>query len=71
MYCGEKTEVFSPFQVNIHCVKIVSIQSYSGPYFTAFELNTYSVRIQSECGKIRTRITPNTETFYAVIPFYL
>ena len=24
------------------------------------------VRIQSECGKIRTRITPNTDTFYAV-----
>ena len=29
----------------------------------------YSVflRNQSECGKIRTRIIPNTETFYAVI----
>ena len=25
-----------------------------------------SFRIQSECGKMRTRITPNTETFYAV-----
>ena len=24
------------------------------------------VRIQSECGKIRTRITPNTDTFHAV-----
>ena len=24
------------------------------------------VRIQSDCGKIRTRITPNTDTFYAV-----
>ena len=24
------------------------------------------VRIQSECGKIQTRITPNTDTFYAV-----
>ena len=24
------------------------------------------VCIQSECGKIRTRITPNTDTFYAV-----
>ena len=23
--------------------------------------------IQSECGKIRTRITPNAETFYAVL----
>ena len=25
-----------------------------------------SLRIQSECGKIRTRITPNTNTFYTV-----
>ena len=25
-----------------------------------------SIHIQSECGKILTRITPNTETFYAV-----
>ena len=53
-----------------HCVKSVRIRSYSSPYFSAFELNTerYSVslRIQSECGKIRTRITPNTDTFYAV-----
>ena len=24
------------------------------------------VRIQSECGKIRTRITPNTDTFYVL-----
>ena len=39
-------------------------------YFPAFKLNTerYSVslRIQFECGKIRTRKTPNTGTFYAV-----
>ena len=26
-----------------------------------------SLRIQSECGKIRTRITPNTDTFHAVM----
>ena len=25
-----------------------------------------SLRIQSECGKIRTRIIPSTDTFYAV-----
>ena len=53
-----------------HCVKGVRIRSYSGPYFPAFGLNTerYSVsfRIHSECAKIRTRITPNTDTFYAV-----
>ena len=55
---------------NNHCVKNVRIRSYSGPYFPAFRLNTerYSVslHIQSKCGKIRTRITPNTDTFYAV-----
>ena len=55
----------------IHCVKIVRIWSYSGPYFPAFGLNTeryfVSLSVQSECGKIRTRITPNADTFYAVI----
>ena len=52
-----------------HCVKGVRIRSYSGPYFPAFELNTpypVSLRIQSECGKIWTRITQNTDTFHAV-----
>ena len=44
-----------------HCVKSVRIRSYSGPYFPAFRLN-----IQSECGKIWTRITLNTDTFHAV-----
>ena len=43
-----------------HRVKSVRIRSYSGPTYSV------SVRIQSECGKIRTRITPTTETFYAV-----
>ena len=51
-------------------MKSVRIRSYSGPYFSAFGLNTerYSVslRIQFECGKMRTRITPNTDTFYGV-----
>ena len=28
-----------------------------------------SLHIQSECGKMRTRITPNTDSFYAVISF--
>ena len=59
------------YGLSLRCVKGVRIRSYSGPYFPAFGLNTerYSVslRIQSECGKIRTRITPNTETFHAVL----
>ena len=58
---------------NKHCVKRALIQSYSGPYFAAFALNTkrYSVslRIKSECGKIRIRITLNTDTFHYFYQF--
>ena len=40
------------------------------PHFPAFGLNTerygVSLRIQSECRKMRTRTTPNTDTFYVV-----
>ena len=53
-----------------HCLKNVRIWSYSGPYFPAFGLNTerYGVflLIQSQCEKIRTRITLNRDTFHAV-----
>ena len=56
-------------QVN-HCVESVRVRSYFGPHFPAFGLNTeryeLSLRIQSECGKMRTRITPNTNSFHAV-----
>ena len=45
----------------------VPTRSYSGPHFPLFGLNTEYLRIQSKCGKMRTRITPNTDTFYAVI----
>ena len=52
-----------------HCVKTVHIWRYSGPHFPAFGLNSerqeVSLRIRSECGKIWTRITPNTETLQA------
>ena len=53
-----------------HCVKSVRIRSYSGPHFPAFGLNmerySISLRVQSECGKMRTKIIPNTDTFCAV-----
>ena len=59
------------FETYTLSVKIVRIRSYSGPYFPAFGLNTercgVSLRIQSECGKMGTRRSPNTDTFYAVI----
>ena len=53
-----------------HYVKSVRIRSFSGPYFPAFGLNTdfYSVnlRIKSECEKMRSRKSPNTDTFQSV-----
>ena len=45
------------------CIKSVRIRSYSGLHFPALGV---SLCIHSECGKMRTRITPNTDTFYAV-----
>ena len=51
-------------------MKSVRIRSFSGPMFLAFGLNTErysaSLLIQSKCGKIRTRKTPNTDNFHAV-----
>ena len=55
----------------MYCVKSVRIRSYSGLHFPAFGLNTdrcgVSLHIQSECGKMWTRTTPNTDTFNAVM----
>ena len=48
------------YLVNNHCVKIVRIRSFSGPYYSV------SLRIQAEYGKIRTRKTPNTDTFHTM-----
>ena len=65
-----KKNIFLHFK---HCVKSVRIRSYFGPYFPAFGLNTerygVSLRIQSECGKLRTRITPNMDTFYTFLAY--
>ena len=59
--------IFSTAFRNTHYVKSVRIRSHSGPYLPAFRLNTerygVSLRIQSECGKIQTRITANMDTF--------
>ena len=52
-------------------MKSVLIRSFSSPCFPALGLNTerngVSLRIQSKYGKIRTRKTPNTDTFHAVL----
>ena len=54
---------------NIHCVKSVRIQSFSGPHFLSLGLNTES-HIQSECGKMRTRKSPNTVTHFSEKLFF-
>ena len=58
-----------------YCVKSVFIWSYSGPYFPACGLNMeryeISLRIQSKCVELRTRITINTNTFHAVYVYLL
>ena len=60
----------NPESLNFHSVKSVHIRSFSGPYSPAFGLNTeiyfLNLRIQSECGKIRTTETPNMDTTHAV-----
>ena len=50
-----------------HCVKSIRVRSFSVLHFPAFGLNTeicgVNLSIQSKCAEIRTRKTPNTETF--------
>ena len=60
----------SVLRKDLHCVKSVRIRSFSGPYFPTIGTNTERygllLRIQSECGELRTRKTPNMDTFHAV-----
>ena len=60
--------LFAKIVHGYHCVKSVRIRSYSSLYFSIFGLNMerygVSLRIQSEYGKMPTRITPNTDTFH-------
>ena len=55
---------------NSHCIKSVRSQSYSGllhsDWIRRYRIEFVSLRIQSECWKIRTRKTTNTDTFHAV-----
>ena len=56
--------------IDYHCVKTIRVWSFSGPHFPIFGLNTerypVSLGIQSECGKMQTRKTSNTDTLHAV-----
>ena len=58
--------IFLYYGENKYCVKSVCIWSFSGPYFPTSPYFSVSRRIQSEFGKIQTRKTRNTDTFYAV-----
>ena len=67
----EYLSLMKVFDFITHWLKSVRIRSNSGPYFPSFGLDTerygVSLRIQSEWGEMRTRISPNTGTFYAII----
>ena len=56
--------------IHMHCVKSGRTRNFSGPSFSSFGLNTKIYRVnlcsQSECVKMRTRKTPNMDTFHAV-----
>ena len=56
------TKISSNFRRSaiIHCAKSVCIRNYSGPYFSAFGLNTERYSMQ-------TRITLNIDTFHTVL----
>ena len=61
MFLNRVTQSFKKIMKDPYCVKSVHIWNFSGPYFP-----TFGVTIQSGCGKILSRKTPNTYTFHAV-----
>ena len=75
LYCRKVKQIFINTYLSCsHCVKSVHIRSFSGMYFLALGLDAerygVSLCIQSESGKMRTRKTPNKDTFHAVILWY-
>ena len=64
------------FRWDQHCIKIVRIRRFCGPYFPVFELYTenteyteYLSVFSPNAENIRTRKTPNTDTFHVVQKF--
>ena len=51
----------------VHCVKSARIRSYSSPRFARIFPDSVFRRNAESARKMRTRITPNTDTFYAVV----
>ena len=76
--CHSPESCLRPFQTDIMKLQTLKLREkcpYSQLFWSAFSrIRTeyeVSLRIQSKCGKMRTRITPNTDTFYAVLWSYL
>ena len=62
------------YSKSTHCLKSVRIRSYSGPHFSLIfphadwirrdtGISPNSVWMREDAGKMRTRTTPNTDTF--------
>ena len=64
--CLLKTGTKSKHLRSIRCVRSVRIWSYSDLYFPTLGLDMERHGVE-KCSKIRTRTTPNTGTFHAVI----
>ena len=58
--------IFTAWKVSVFGVILLRIFPHSD-WILNTERYEVSLRIQSECRKMRTRITPNMDTFYAVI----
>ena len=75
--CAVREGVFRNFAkfTGKHLCKILFFNSlrekcpYSELFWSAFSRILTEYLIESECGKIRTRITPNMDTFHAVHDF--
>ena len=69
---GRPKHKFFSIDITLITWKVSKYGVFSSPYFPAFGLkippsNSVSLRIQSECAKIRTRKTPYLDTFHAVM----
>ena len=58
------------------CISLREKCPYSDFFWSVFsrirtEYGEYILRNQSKCGKIRTRKTPNTDTFHAIIYLFI
>ena len=65
-----RLEILAVISEKYHCMKSACIRTFFWSVFSRTRLNmerySASLHIQSECGKIRTRKTPNKDTFHAV-----